>query len=488
MSMQRQPLQGTMPQVAHGGEGSNGRMLTFEQRAAICYSRGEREKALEMYREAARLSPGDSAVQKAYADFVYVALGRPTDALPLYRHVLDLKPGDAETLHILGNLCATQQKPDEARLYFKRLLDIEPWNMAAKKALQALPAQVESTGSLKEVILSAQRSVSAGEEERVNAALDLIVQMKREAIASHTNKQPEHSYDEIRTMASSGKHNEAIAALEQLLSHAPDNALAHNDLGVLYTNAGNTEKALRHYRRAVDLDPGSVVYQKNLADLLFVAHGDAEEALKMYVQILRSNPKDVEALGAIATICATLGRPQDAQSFYNLILDIEPWNQAIRRQRDALQENSVQAVSYENAQTLARAGKTVQACQMLEEFVASSPAHAAAHNDLGVLYYQLGFIEKAQAEYEQAVRLDPENLTLQKNLAEYYSVAKGRNEDALRILVEILRKQPRDADTLMSIGKICEVMGRADDAQDFFKKALEVEPWNQYAREQLQHF
>jgi tetratricopeptide (TPR) repeat protein len=95
-------------------------------------------------------------------------------------------------------------------------------------------------------------------------------------------------------------------------------------------------------------------------------------------------------------------------------------------------------------------------------------------------------VQDAQAHYEEAVRLDPGNMTFQKNLAEYYSVAQGRNEDALRIFVDLLRENPRDAETLVSIGKICDMMGRTDDARDFFRNALEAEPWNQNAREMLQ--
>jgi tetratricopeptide (TPR) repeat protein len=484
--MERQAYAGTMPMVRHAVAMNGTSALTHEQKAAIHYCRGEKDKALEMYREAARLAPGDAAVQKAYADFVYVALGKPADALPLYKHVLDLKPGDTETLHILGNLSASQQRPDDARLYYNRLLGIEPWNMAAKKSLQALPAQPASDGTFKEAILSARQTVQSGEHDQVNATLDRLVELKREAMAVKPAAQREIPYDDIRRMASSGQLDQAIAALEQLIARTPDNALAHNDLGVLYTNAGKPEKALRHHRRAVELDPTTVTYRKNLADLLFVAEGDAEGALQAYVDILRNHPKDVETLGAIALICSSLGKTADARTFYDLILDIEPWNQAIRSQRDALANGASVEVSHERAQALAREGRTAEACEMLERFIATSPANALAHNDLGVLYYQMGDSARAQAEYEEAVRLDPENSDLKKNLAEFYSVAQGRHEDALRILVDVLRKQPRDAETLMSIGRVCEMTGRVNDAKDFFNKVLEVEPWNQSAREQLQ--
>ena len=482
MSMHRQSLSGTIPSTSPVVTGNT---LSHEQRAALHYRQGEKDRALELYKEAARLSPGDVAVQKAYADFMYVALGRADEALPLYQHVLDLKPNDAETLQILGNICASRQQPIDARQYFSRLLEIEPWNMTIKKSLEALPANDSPANSFKAEILSAQKSVHEGEDDRVHAALDRIMQMKQEAVHETDSGRREPSYAEIQNMASRGQHDQALAALEQLVSRTPDHAVAHNDLGVLYANSGKTEKALQHYRRAVELDPEAIIYQKNLADLLFVAEGDAESALQTYVAILKAKPKDVETLGSIAQVCTSLGRTDDAGFFYDKILEIEPWNQTTRLQREALQSSRSSPPSYERAQKLAGEGRTLEARQALEEFVRSSPGHAAAHNDLGVLCYQTGRVQDAQAHYEEAVRLDPGNMTFQKNLAEYYSVAQGRNEDALRIFVDLLRENPRDAETLVSIGKICDMMGRTDDARDFFRNALEAEPWNQNAREML---
>ena len=483
MSMNRQSLPDTIPSTSPVVATNT---LSHEQRAALHYRRGEKDRAMELYKEAARLSPGDAAVQKACADFMYVALGRADEALPLYQHVLDLQPHDAETLQILGNICASRQQSTDARQYFSRLLDIEPWNMTIKKSLEALPANGSPASSFKAVILSAQKSVHEGEDERVHAALDRIVQMKQEAMHGRDSGRREPSYAEIQNMASRGQHDQAIAALEQLVLRTPENALAHNDLGVLHANNGNTEKALQHYRRAVELDPEAVIYQKNLADLLFVAEGDAEGALGTYVAILKTKPKDVETLESIAQVCTALERTEDARYFYEKILEFEPWNQTARQRRDALQSSRPGPPSYELAQALAGEGRSLEARQILEEFVRSTPGHAAAYNDLGILCRRTGGVQEAQAHYEEAVRLDPGNVTYQRNLAEYYSVVKGRNEDALRIFVDILRRNPRDAETLVSIGRICDVLGRADDASEFFRKALESEPWNQNAREKLQ--
>jgi tetratricopeptide (TPR) repeat protein len=487
MSMHRHTLPGAASAVAVGASGSVVSGLTHEQRAAIHYCRGEKDRALELYREAAQLAPEDAGVQKAFADFMYVALGRPEDAFGVYQRVLALKPEDPETLQILGNLCASNKKTKDAQQYFSRLLAIEPWNMAVKKSLDALPPNAaENNDAFKVLYLTAQKSVAEGVEANVNAALDRILAMKQEAARGRDGAERIPTYAEIVTMASNGQRDKAIQALEQFLARAPENALAHNDLGVLYANTGHHDKALAHYRQAVELDPAATIYRKNLADLLFVAAGDEEGALELYVEILRERPRDVETLGSIAQVCASLGRNTEARFFYDKIVEVEPWNQVARQQRSQLELAAPPPATYEQIQQLVGAGKTHEALAALESFVRADPRHAPARNDLGVLYYQSGRIADAQAEYEEAVRLDPENEIFQKNLGEYYSVAQGRYEDALRIFVNLLRKHPRDGETLVSIGKICEMMGRSDDARGFYTKAVEAEPWNQNAREQLQ--
>jgi GT2 family glycosyltransferase/Flp pilus assembly protein TadD len=122
----------------------------------------------------------------------------------------------------------------------------------------------------------------------------------------------------------------------------------------------------------------------------------------------------------------------------------------------------------------------------LERFVSSYPAFALAHNDLGVLCYNTGLKEKAVHHYQKAVQLDPNNISFQKNLADFYYVELRRVEDALQIYVNILETHPKDVETLLAIGCICSALGKFDDAIDFYKRVLEIEPGNEDAKENLE--
>ena len=74
---------------------------------------------------------------------------------------------------------------------------------------------------------------------------------------------------------------------------------------------------------------------------------------------------------------------------------------------------------YQTAQKLISSEKEKEAIGALKVFLSLYPDYALAHNDLGVLYYNDGNKEEALNHYQQAVRFEPENVTFQKNLADF---------------------------------------------------------------------
>ena len=130
-------------------------------------------------------------------------------------------------------------------------------------------------------------------------------------------------------------------------------------------------------------------------------------------------------------------------------------------------------------------GRQKEAIGALETFLKIYPGYGAAHNDLGVLRFKEGEKEKALEHYEQAARLEPENGTFQKNLADFYYVELGCVEEAMERYVKVLGIDPTDIDVLLILGSICVSLEKRADAKFFYKRILEIEPCNVDARERL---
>jgi tetratricopeptide (TPR) repeat protein len=257
----------------------------------------ERDKALDHLQKAVHIRPDNLVFQKNLADLYYVGFERIQDALEIYLKLLEASPKDVEILLIIGNICTSLKKFDEANVFYTCVLEVDPKNELARRNLL------------------------------------LIDQISQKA----TRKVPaEQMNSDIRPLMEGADYEKVIEALNTLLESYPDYALAHGDLGVLYFNAGNTDKARHHYQKAVQLDPQNIAFKKNLAAFYHLGVGQLEEALHIYLKVLEIQPEDVEVLTILGNICAALHKVDDAGFFYKRVLQIDPQNDIAGQQLEAL--------------------------------------------------------------------------------------------------------------------------------------------------------
>lgn len=207
-------------------------------------------------------------------------------------------------------------------------------------------------------------------------------------------------------------------------------------------------------------------------------------ALTYYVQALKLNPQDVEAQISCGQICISLGHYKDAMDFLNAVLLVEPWNEDAQQLRSKIEQGAADAKCNPH-QNPAMASGSQSNIDQLRQILATSPANAEAHNDLGVLYFEAGDKNLALQCYEQAVSLDPKNPNYSKNLADYYMIEQGRVEDAMKLYLGVLEENPGDVEALTATGMVCTSIGKMADAQHFYQRVLEIEPWNESAQKAL---
>ncbi|MBW1784330.1 MAG: polysaccharide deacetylase family protein [Deltaproteobacteria bacterium] len=117
----------------------------------------------------------------------------------------------------------------------------------------------------------------------------------------------------------------------------------------------------------------------------------------------------------------------------------------------------------------------------------SREAHssAASHSRLGAFYFSEGNRDKAFEHFKEAVVLDPDNFVFQKDLADFYFSILGRTEAALEHYGRALSNNPKDINTLLTLGHISVSKKRFDEAKIFYNKVMEIDPHNRDAIEKV---
>jgi Flp pilus assembly protein TadD len=178
--------------------------------------------------------------------------------------------------------------------------------------------------------------------------------------------------------------------------------------------------------------------------------------------------------------------------YYQKVLEIEPWHaeafeylEKIKKHQASMVKTTSPEELYQKSQEAGSAGDSESAISILEQLVAQNPDYAIAHNDLGVYYQKMGNMEKASSHYSTALQLEPYNGTFEKNFADFQFVVVGNVGEALKHYLSVLKRHPEDTEVLMAAGFICRSIDKPDDAELFFSRALEIEPWNLEASENL---
>jgi radical SAM superfamily enzyme YgiQ (UPF0313 family)/Flp pilus assembly protein TadD/MoaA/NifB/PqqE/SkfB family radical SAM enzyme/SAM-dependent methyltransferase len=265
-------------------------------------------------------------------------------------------------------------------------------------------------------------------------------------------------YTDAQALVQKGNIEGALIALIDIIHTQPDHAGAHNELGFLYHQKQDRVLALMHYEQAVALDPQNRIALRNLADFYYVEMGRVEDAQLLYSRILSIQPEDLEVLQILANICVSQKQLAAANTVFAKILRLMPENTDARNAIEAISKYRHDTITqvtpehlHKESVVLSNAGLLEESVSLLENLVGSHPEFALAHNDLGVLYGNLGDFQTAHEHYLQAVALDPSNVTFQKNLADVMFIALGRTDEAIKIYSAILERKPDDQETHVAL-------------------------------------
>jgi tetratricopeptide (TPR) repeat protein len=193
---------------------------------------------------------------------------------------------------------------------------------------------------------------------------------------------------------------------------------------------GNADKALKHYKKAFDLDPTNRDVLVGRADLLFEKE-DWEAAFKLYQTILvqhrdtQSSEETVLVYYRLGMIKKRQNEPRKALNYLEKALEVDPHHLETLNAVIDLQQGSN---DWEGV---------IQAKRAMID-VADGEKQADIYKEIGRLYLEkLGNWQKSSQAYTSALDLQPKDYPLLHTLLDIYTKYK-QWEDAVRIIDRIV--------------------------------------------------
>jgi tetratricopeptide (TPR) repeat protein len=243
---------------------------------------------------------------------------------------LDKDPTNAIALLLLGKMHERREKPSEALLAYRKLVELDPANHEARLRVTTLLLQLS----------------------QADEAMPHLEYLKE-----HLPDHPAVPTQIGQALSLQGHTDEARVVLDECLKRFPNYPAALAERGKIERQYGDTLKAEEYLGRAVRLDPANTTARYHYY-LALNKNGKTEEAKKQQ-EIIRQMEDDIHRIGDIVNV----------------------------EMRDRSNEP---ALLYEVAMIAQRAGRRAEAIQWLNRALQAAPNHLPSHRALVGLYYDMG--------------------------------------------------------------------------------------------------
>jgi tetratricopeptide (TPR) repeat protein len=203
-------------------------------------------------------------------------------------------------------------------------------------------------------------------------------------------------------------------------------AFFENLRGEIFILKGNSDKAIEYFKRSIELKPNYIQPQMQVANVYYRQNHIAA-ALEQYKAVESIRPDYLPALIAMGYAYDTLGSSDQAETYYRKVLQINP--------KHPNAANNLAFILCERPDHLEEAFRLAKLARQ------SRPKDPNVMDTMGWTWYQKGNYLSARSELEESLKINPESA-----LACYH------------------------------YGMILYTMKKYEQARDYFKKALEIDP------------
>ncbi len=361
-------------------------------------------KAAEVFAQLNRVNPGYS---NAYylRGVAELRRGNPSEAIKVLEAAVQAQAAEVEHLKLLGSLYLQFRMPAKAAEVLRLASENDPRDPQVKLELAKALRQTRKLPEAMEILGELVR-------DETDAEFDATVEM-------------------AQIQAVTGRRQEAIESFKKALQMKEAQEFRPvilGNLGLVYQDAGQHDKAIESYRQAVDLQPESIENRLRLVYALKEA-GKTQEAVDQAGELMRAKGDQDDVIIAYSQVLAANGQLEKAVAVLN---------------DNATTKSDTERFALATSQIYIEHKKFDEAEKAIRKVLAQKP-------DSANLLFQLGAVLERQEDYS----------------------------DAEATFKKVLVKEPEHAAVLNYLGYMLADRGlRLEEALGYIKKAVEIDPYN----------
>ncbi len=254
-----------------------------------------------------------------------------------------------------------------------------------------------------------------------------------------------------------GRTSQALEILAPLAATQPGAAQVQYEYGCTLADAGQTDAAIRAWRRAVKVKPDFSDAWRAIADELRRG-GDLSGADAAYAQLIKAGTRDPRLLAAADALLRN-ELPQ-AETLLRAHLQQYPTDVAAVRMF---------------AEVAGRLRRYRDAENLLERCLELAPGFNAARYDYVVVLNRQGKAAAAMEQAEALLRTEPQNPGY-RNLRAMVLARVGDFAQSIDVYAELLRAHPGQEAIWMNYGHALGAAGRAADSIEAYRTCIRLAP------------
>lgn len=202
----------------------------------------------------------------------------------------------------------------------------------------------------------------------------------------------------------SGSIKDAEGLLREYIDRYNEDPVGFFELSKILASQQSFEESLIYAEKAYELDKTNIWYQLFLAETYKLTH-DYEGALKIYEEIVATNPDNLDYYYQLAALSLGLGKHQQAIKIYDKIETRIGISEEITLQKQKIYIHLKDFSKVEHE---------------LRKLVEANPRESRYYGILAEFYMSREMKKKALELYEKVLEIDPDNAYIHMTLADYY--------------------------------------------------------------------